>query len=102
MIDPSYDGVDPLASSNGGILKVSSWLAEQIAQCFHGATERLTPAQRTWLEALKPCPGVETCLWRPDDWPAIIERLQSRDRPGQCDISRHESAFIQNTCKIRS
>jgi len=31
------------------------------------ATGRLTPAQRTWLDALDGCPGVEAYLWRPSD-----------------------------------
>ena len=39
---------------------------------------RLTPAQRTWLEALARCPNVEVYTWRPGDWPAIVERLKMR------------------------
>lgn len=52
---------------------------------------RVTPAQRTWLEALEQCPGVEAYVWRPGDWPAIVERLQTRDKPGSCDTPRHET-----------
>jgi len=39
-------------------------------------TGRVTPAQRTWLEALDACPGVECHLWRPGDWDAIVSRLK--------------------------
>ncbi len=35
----------------------------------------LRPAQINMLAALKLCPGVETCLWRPADWPAVMETL---------------------------
>jgi len=42
-----------------------------------GDTGRLTPAQRTWLEGLTGCAGVEAYVWRPSDWEAIVERLKS-------------------------
>jgi hypothetical protein len=32
---------------------------------------RVTHAQNDWLAALRHCPGVETYLWRPSDWPAV-------------------------------
>jgi|GEM_PF-4113386 len=41
-----------------------------------GDTGCLTQAQRTWLEALAQCPGVEVHVWRPADWPLIVERLK--------------------------
>jgi hypothetical protein len=41
-------------------------------------TGRLTPAQRTWLDALQRCPGVEAHVWRPGDWDAIVKRLKVR------------------------
>ena len=34
----------------------------------------LTPAQRVWCAALQAC-GVEVYVWRPADWPAIVQRL---------------------------
>jgi hypothetical protein len=42
------------------------------------ATGRVTPAQEAWLQALGQCPGVETHVWRPNAWAAILERLQRR------------------------
>jgi hypothetical protein len=42
------------------------------------ATGRVTPAQEVWLQALGQCPGVETHVWRPLHWDAIVERLQRR------------------------
>jgi len=35
----------------------------------------IRPAQIAMLAKLKLCPGVETCLWRPADWPAVMETL---------------------------
>jgi VRR-NUC domain len=37
---------------------------------------RVSPPQRQWLQALSGCPGVECYLWRPRDWPAIVECLK--------------------------
>ena len=34
-------------------------------------SNRPTPAQRAWLEALGGCPGVQACVWTPADWDAI-------------------------------
>jgi hypothetical protein len=39
---------------------------------------RLTPAQCTWIAALEQCPGVEVYVWRPGDWPKIVECLKVR------------------------
>ncbi len=39
------------------------------------ASGRLRADQRRWLDALGACPGVETYLWRPSDWPAIERTL---------------------------
>jgi hypothetical protein len=36
---------------------------------------RLSPQQRSWLDALGLCPGIETFVWRPGDWPEIEEVL---------------------------
>lgn len=33
-------------------------------------------AQIIWRVALLQCPGVETYLWRPEDWDAIVEILR--------------------------
>ena len=32
------------------------------------ATGKPTPQQAAWLAALRTAPGVEVCLWRPEDW----------------------------------
>lgn len=32
---------------------------------------RVTNDQKAWLADLQLCPGVDTCLWRPSDWPKI-------------------------------
>lgn len=32
--------------------------------------------QQGWLDDLKKCPGVETYLWSPADWPQIKETLR--------------------------
>ena len=37
---------------------------------------RLRPMQVIWLEALRRCPSVETFLWRPSDWPQIVNHLK--------------------------
>jgi hypothetical protein len=39
------------------------------------ARGRLSPSQRTWLDALGRCPGVEVHVWRPGDWSEIEEAL---------------------------
>jgi hypothetical protein len=39
-------------------------------------TGRVTPAQRTWLEALARCPNVEVHVWRPSQWDEIVSRLK--------------------------
>jgi hypothetical protein len=36
---------------------------------------KTTPHQDRWLELLRDVPGVETFLWRPADWDAIVEVL---------------------------
>lgn len=38
------------------------------------ARGRPTPEQLDWLDTLRRC-GVETHLWRPDDWDVIVEAL---------------------------
>lgn len=35
-----------------------------------------TLAQDLWLAELRLCPGVETYLWRPDDWPEVERVLK--------------------------
>jgi hypothetical protein len=42
-------------------------------------TGRLRAAQREWLDALRAC-GVDTALWRPEDFDAIHARLRRRVR----------------------
>jgi VRR-NUC domain len=37
---------------------------------------RLTAAQRDWLEELEDYPGIEVFVWRPSDWPQIVEVLR--------------------------
>lgn len=32
---------------------------------------KATPAQQEWLQLLEGCPGVETYVWRPSDWPDV-------------------------------
>lgn len=32
---------------------------------------RVKPEQDRWLKLLRACPGIETYLWRPDDWDDI-------------------------------
>lgn len=44
------------------------------------ASGRVTPAQREWLADLSACPGVETYLWRPEDWPTVKKTLASNER----------------------
>lgn len=39
-------------------------------------TGRVTLAQKTWLEALKSCTGIEVYLWRPADFDSIVECLK--------------------------
>lgn len=36
-----------------------------------------TAAQAAWLAALGACPGVETYLWQPSDWDAIVATLSA-------------------------
>ncbi|RJQ04854.1 MAG: hypothetical protein C4551_10265 [Bacillota bacterium] len=36
---------------------------------------RFEPGQVEWIEALRACPGVETWVFRPSDWPRIVEIL---------------------------
>jgi hypothetical protein len=36
---------------------------------------KMSPAQRAWRAVLQDCPGVEYYCWKPQDWPAIEERL---------------------------
>jgi hypothetical protein len=37
---------------------------------------RVSQAQRRWLDLLGACPGVEVHLWRPGDWPRVVEVLR--------------------------
>ncbi len=41
---------------------------------------RVSAVQRAVLRMFDQCPGVETCLWRPSDWPEIARSLQSPGR----------------------
>lgn len=43
-------------------------------ECKSGKGQ-LSPDQRIWREALE-CSGATYYLWRPHDWPAILETLQ--------------------------
>lgn len=45
-----------------------------------GRKGRLTGDQRAWLDALAAA-GVETYLWRPEDWAAVCDVLTARSRP---------------------
>jgi len=36
----------------------------------------LSPSQERWLALLRDCPGVETHVWRPSDWPEIETTLR--------------------------
>lgn len=47
-------------------------------------TGKLSPAQQEWLAALRSTPrdrGVETYVWRPDDWEQIVRVLSHADNP---------------------
>lgn len=35
------------------------------------ARGQVREAQRTWLDALSACPGIQVYLWRPTDWSRI-------------------------------
>ena len=37
---------------------------------------KLTPEQEKWIGLLRLVPGVETFVWRPADWPSIVEILR--------------------------
>jgi hypothetical protein len=39
-------------------------------------TGRLTTAQRSWLADLSAVPGLEVFVWRPSDWPRVLEVLR--------------------------
>ena len=39
-------------------------------------TGQVTPAQLAWLTALAACTGVVAEVWRPEDWPTIVEALR--------------------------
>jgi hypothetical protein len=47
------------------------------AELKRGAKEKPTGDQERWLEALGACPGVETYLWRPDDWKGVEQVLKT-------------------------
>lgn len=36
---------------------------------------RTTPEQTAWLDALLHCDGVEVHLWKPSNWPAVVQTL---------------------------
>jgi hypothetical protein len=38
-------------------------------------TGKVTPSQEHWLGLLRQCPGVEVFVWRPSDWPEVLEVL---------------------------
>lgn len=40
--------------------------------------EHPTPDQQDWLSDLGGCPGVETYLWKPADWPEIERVLSAK------------------------
>lgn len=49
------------------------------------AKGRVRVEQKRWLVKLALCPGIETYLWRPQDWPAIVAALVDdthTERPG--------------------
>jgi hypothetical protein len=35
----------------------------------------VTLAQQHWLEVLRQVSHIEVYLWKPDDWPEIVEKL---------------------------
>jgi hypothetical protein len=37
---------------------------------------KITPQQQDWLDDLSRCPGVESFVWRPSDFEAIVEILR--------------------------
>lgn len=39
-------------------------------------TGRLTTAQQAWLTAFRQIPALEVHLWRPSDWPRVLETLK--------------------------
>lgn len=38
---------------------------------------RVRPEQTLWLDSIAACPGPEAYIWRPADWPAIVDALTS-------------------------
>ena len=36
---------------------------------------KLRPAQEVWMHSLTQCTGVETYVWRPDDWDGLLNVL---------------------------
>jgi hypothetical protein len=42
------------------------------------APRRLPLAQASWIAALERCPGCETYIWRPRDWPKVVDILSRR------------------------
>jgi hypothetical protein len=48
-------------------------------------TGRLSETQREWLADLAACPGIESYVWRPNDW-FSIETILARD-PEQLSLT---------------
>ena len=46
---------------------------------------RELPTQADWLASLRGCPGVETFVWRPEDWP-LIQQVANRPREKRSDV----------------
>ena len=46
---------------------------------------RELPTQADWLLNLRGCPGVETYVWRPEDWP-LIQQVANRPREKRSDV----------------
>ena len=55
--------------------------------------EELKPDQVDWIDALQNCPGVETYVWRPHDWPqieAVLARTTSPRAEAMIERAREE------------
>ena len=45
------------------------------------ASGQVSSEQVTWLRALATVPGIACYLWRPTDWPAIVQTLAPQEVP---------------------
>ena len=53
---------------------------------------KLTGEQQEWIAGLELIPGVEVHVWRPSDWPSIVETLTGRRPVNKIRPGREEAA----------